>query len=143
MPRGTPDPARLFRLSRTGLLPSLASAFQPLIPLILQAFFGSPLPQLPGFPDHWFGLFRVRSPLLTESLLFSFPAVTKMFQFTAFPPIWLWIHHMVPGLLLRVGSPIRISTGQWLFAPHRGFSQLITSFVGSWCLGIHPMPLLA
>ena len=30
-----------------------------------------------------FGLFRVRSPLLTESLLFSFPAGTKMFQFPA------------------------------------------------------------
>lgn len=31
-----------------------------------------------------FALFRVHSPLLTESLLLSFPAVTKMFQFTAF-----------------------------------------------------------
>ena len=31
-----------------------------------------------------FALFGFRSPLLTESLLLSFPAVTKMFQFTAF-----------------------------------------------------------
>ena len=31
-----------------------------------------------------FGLFPVRSPLLGESLLFSFPAGTKMFQFPAF-----------------------------------------------------------
>ena len=30
----------------------------------------------------WFGLFPVRSPLLGKSLLFSFPRVTKMFQFT-------------------------------------------------------------
>ena len=30
------------------------------------------------------GLFRFRSPLLTESQLISFPAVTKMFQFSAF-----------------------------------------------------------
>jgi hypothetical protein len=29
-----------------------------------------------------FGLFPVRSPLLGKSLLFSFPEVTKMFQFT-------------------------------------------------------------
>ena len=29
----------------------------------------------------WFGLFRFRSPLLTESLLFSFPPGTQMFQF--------------------------------------------------------------
>ena len=32
----------------------------------------------------WFGLFPVRSPLLRESLLFSFPAGTKMFQFPAY-----------------------------------------------------------
>ena len=34
-------------------------------------------------PDAVFGLFPVRSPLLGESLLFSFPAGTKMFQFPA------------------------------------------------------------
>ena len=34
----------------------------------------------------WFGLFPVRSPLLGESLLFSFPAGTKMFQFPALAP---------------------------------------------------------
>ena len=33
---------------------------------------------------HRFRLFPVRSPLLRESLLFSFPGVTKMFQFTPF-----------------------------------------------------------
>jgi hypothetical protein len=32
----------------------------------------------------WFGLFRVRSPLLTESLLLSFPPGTEMFQFPGF-----------------------------------------------------------
>ena len=31
-----------------------------------------------------FRLIPVRSPLLRKSLLLSFPAVTKMFQFTAF-----------------------------------------------------------
>ena len=31
-----------------------------------------------------FGLFRLRSPLLTESRFLSFPAGTKMFQFPAF-----------------------------------------------------------
>ena len=35
-------------------------------------------------PEGGFGLVRVRSPLLTESLLLSFPPVTKMFQFTGF-----------------------------------------------------------
>ena len=42
-------------------------------------------PTTPTTPKrHWFGLFRVRSPLLAESQLFSLPAGTKMFQFPAF-----------------------------------------------------------
>ena len=41
-------------------------------------------PTTPVMPKHnRFGLFPVRSPLLGESLLFSFPAGTKMFQFPA------------------------------------------------------------
>ena len=32
-----------------------------------------------------FDLFRFRSPLLTESLLISFPSGTKMFYFPEFP----------------------------------------------------------
>ena len=39
---------------------------------------------LPGLTHIRFRLFPVRSPLLGESLLFSFPAGTKMFQFPAF-----------------------------------------------------------
>ena len=42
-------------------------------------------PTTPTMPKHrWFGLFPLRSPLLGESLLFSSPAGTKMFQFPAF-----------------------------------------------------------
>ena len=39
------------------------------------------------------------------------------------------------------GSPIRRSTGQVICAPHRGLSQLVTSFVGFLCQGIHRVPL--
>ena len=35
-----------------------------------------------------------------------------------------------------MGFPIGTSTGQWIFAPLRSFSQLIASFFASWCLGI-------
>ena len=35
----------------------------------------------PGVQVHRFRLLRVRSPLLTESLLFSLPQGTEMFQF--------------------------------------------------------------
>jgi hypothetical protein len=39
-----------------------------------------------------------------------------------------------------VGCPIRISTDQRLLAAPRGFSQRATSFIASWCQGIHRMP---
>ena len=39
-----------------------------------------------------------------------------------------------------VGCPIRISTDQSLLAAPHGFSQRATSFVASWCQGIHRMP---
>ena len=41
---------------------------------------------LPGLPRARFSLFRFRSPLLTESPVFSLPTGTKMFHFPAFPP---------------------------------------------------------
>src|SRR3954466_10862149 len=43
-------------------------------------------PVLQPHPDEsgWFGLVRVRSPLLTESLSLSLPPGTEMFQFPGF-----------------------------------------------------------
>ena len=49
-------------------------------------------PLWPAFPDGSgsnsaaTGLVRVRSPLLAESLLMSFPPATEMFQFAGFAP---------------------------------------------------------
>lgn len=45
--------------------------------------------------------------------------------------------------LLVMGCPIRIFPGLCLFAAHRNFSQLTTSFFGSWRQGIHRMPFPA
>ncbi len=45
-------------------------------------------PNRPYNPDvhaRWFGLFRVRSPLLAESLLFSLPGGTEMVHFPPLP----------------------------------------------------------
>lgn len=39
-----------------------------------------------------------------------------------------------------VGCPIRTSTDQRPLAAPRGFSQRATSFIASWCQGIHRMP---
>ena len=44
---------------------------------------------------------------------------------------------------VHVGSPIQKSVDPWIFAPPHGFSQLITSFFGSQCLGIRPALFLA
>ena len=35
-----------------------------------------------------------------------------------------------------MGFPIRKSPDQWIFAPPRSLSQLVASFIGSWCQGI-------
>ena len=43
--------------------------------------------------------------------------------------------------LSKVGFPIRKSTDHRLFAPHRRLSQRTTSFIASYCQGIHQMPL--
>ena len=45
------------------------------------------------------------------------------------------------GKRLPPGSPIRRSAGRRVSAPHRGLSQLVTSFVGFLCQGIHRVPL--
>ena len=43
----------------------------------------------------------------------------------------------------QTGCPIRKSSDQGLFAPPRGLSQLITSFIASYSQGIHHPPFFA
>ncbi len=96
---------------------------------------------LPGITRDWFGLIRFRSPLLPESLLFSLPAGTEMFHFPAFPPHCLCVQQRVTAhdgcRVSPFGHP-RIKAR--LTAP-RGLSWPPTSFIGSWCQGIHRAPL--
>ena len=91
----------------------------------------------------WFGLVRVRSPLLAESLLISFPEGTEMFHFPSFAAPGLCIQPGAAPILLDAGCPIRKSTDRRSLAAPRGLSQLTTSFITSWRQGIHRMPLLA
>ena len=65
-----------------------------------------------------------------------------MFQFGRFPT-YTYVFSIRSVILHHGGFPIRISAGQGLFAAHRSFSQLVTSFVGSWCQGIPLMLFLA
>ena len=101
-------------------------------------------PLRPDFPERSapprFGLFPGRSPLLGESLLFSFPQGTKMFQFP-----WLASTAKMPWMsgLGPTGCPIRIPRGQGPFAPNPGFSQLTASFIASESQGIRRAPFNA
>ena len=73
-----------------------------------------------------FGLVPFRSPLLGESLLFSFPPPTWMFRFGGFAP--------TDGgycASSAVGCPIRASADPWLLAPPRGLSRPAAPFVAS------------
>jgi hypothetical protein len=98
--------------------------------------------RLPAITRTRFSLFRFRSPLLAESRLFSLPVGNEMFHFPTFPPLTLCVQVRVTGhdscRVSPFGNP-RITAR--LAAP-RGLSQPPTSFIGSWCQGIHRAPLL-
>ena len=123
VPRATQDTATLHQGSCTQLSCSMAA--------LSRAFHSPDALRRRG------GLFPVRSPLLGESLLFSFPAGTKMFQFPALASISDGCHPF-----RMTGCPIRRSADQRLCAPPRGFSQLVTSFIASESLGIRRAPFL-
>src|SRR6476660_5119872 len=75
------------RASSTGLSPSLVGLSRRLrlrADLITSRVAPETAPQPRPYCYGRFGLFRVRSPLLTESRLISLPAGTEMFHFPAF-----------------------------------------------------------
>ena len=91
--------------------------------LPLQSRFIYRSPTTPKMPKHlWFRLFPVRSPLLRESLLFSFPPGNEMFQFPGFASDIIGYH------VAMVGCPIRRSPDDRLFAPTRSLSQLVAAY---------------
>ena len=94
------------RISSTGLAPSMTGLSRPFDYTYrcccwFSAQLKSPatptMQRLKAITHGRFGLFRVRSPLLTESLLFSLPVGTEMFHFPTFPLSSLYIQLEVPG----------------------------------------------
>src|SRR6266404_9917433 len=81
----------------------------------------------------WFRLFRVRSPLLTESRFLSFPGGTEMFQFPPFAT------HAYGFSVRPFGDP---GIDARLTAPP-GLSQSSTPFIASWRQDIPHTPLVA
>ena len=76
-----------------------------------------------------FGLLPLRSPLLRESLLISFPELLRWFTSLSMTPAGYFIHPSGTRRLRHAGYPIRTSMNHRICAPPHGFSQLITSFV--------------
>ena len=95
----------------------------------------------PRFPArsffHWF--IRVRSPLLTESLLLSFPVSTEMFQFSTFALCAYAFSTKYPCGWVAPFRDSKITA--WLPAP-LDLSQVPTSFIASGRQDIHRVPLL-
>lgn len=92
-----------------------------------------PVLQPPQDKSRGFRLFRVRSPLLTESLLLSFPPGTEMFQFPGLAAVTYVFSDSQfghPGINARLTTP-------------PGLSQFSTPFIASWRLGIPHTPLVA
>ena len=120
-----PDLPRILRLHRAFLTPRPVNSQVKPGPTTLR------MQRLSALTHTQFGLIRVRSPLLTESLLFSLPVGTEMFHFPTFPPTALCVQAEVTGhdssWVPPFGHPritARLPTPQ-------GLSQAPTSFIGS------------
>ena len=79
VPRATQVYATIINIIHKGLSPAMARLSKLFCIMIITDHAYPTTPQRPKPP--WFGLIPVRSPLLGESLLFSLPPGTKMFQF--------------------------------------------------------------
>jgi hypothetical protein len=76
-----------------------------------------------------FGLVRVRSPLLTESQLISFPTGTEMFQFSVFASGGLYIQPSITTLSSGRVAPFGHSGINGCSTPAPDLSQSATSFI--------------
>jgi hypothetical protein len=86
---------------------------------------------LPGITRNGFSLIRFRSPLLSESRLFSLPVGTEMFHFPTFPPHALYIQARVTGHDSSWVSPFGHPRITARLPTPQGLSQAPTSFIGS------------
>ena len=127
MSRGTLDPALLTRLSLTGLSPSLAG-FPKTILLNLSDQLRGPNPGMHAFR---FGLFRFRSPLLTESLVVFSSSGYLDVSVHRVPPAYLWIQYAVTEVLSAgfphsdISGSMDICSSPKLFAAYHVFHRLL------------------
>ena len=126
-------------ISTTGLAPSMTGLSRPFVYIASCCCWSAdqrrspttPIMQrLPAITHDRFGLFRVRSPLLTESLLFSLPVGTEMFHFPTFPLSALYIQMEITGHYSSWVSPFGNPRIKARLTAPRGLSQPTTSFIG-------------
>ena len=135
---GTLDTRLLQHISTTGLLPSLVGSSKP-----LRLYAASILQVLTPFVRRQSVWALSRSLAATKKIDVSFSSSGYLdVSVHRVPSLTLCIYVRVIRLLVP-GFPIRISMDQSLLTAPHGFSQLTTSFFGSWCQGIHPALLLA
>ena len=135
--RGTRDPRPLFLHFAYRGLTSYAGPFHGLR-LCFLSFLRVPQPRTlkyglgsPLFARRYWG----------DRFYFLFLRLLRCFTSPGCPPLPMY-SVMDIQVLPCMGCPIRIPPGRCLFAALRSFSQLTASFLGSWRLGIHRMPVL-
>ena len=114
----------------------------PFQTLQLACWFVTPCdgPYNPIVQARWFGLFRVRSPLLAESLLFSIPAGTEMVHFPALSSARLCIQRGIPQHDSRWVAPFgnpRVEAYLQLTGAYRSLSRP-SSTLGAKAFTVHP-----
>ena len=125
--RPTWDPARVVGHFGYGALTPCGRPFQsvPLCPSNPTSRSRNPRGQAP-----WFGLLRVRSPLLAKSLLFSLPPGTEMFHFPGCRAGGLWIDPASTAISggglphSEIHGSKRVGRSPWLIAASRVLRRL-------------------
>ena len=138
MSRGTLDPASLALPSLTGLSPSPAGLSRTVL-LGSQVEYAVRTPECSHSGLGSSGSARRYS---RNHCCFLFLRLLRCFSSPGSPPhpirAYLLIFRYGYMESVHVGFPIQRSVDHRIFAPPHGFSQLITSFVGSQCQGIRP-----
>ena len=127
MSRGTLDTAMSLELSRTGLSPSLVGFPKTILLSIVDQLYGPN----PGVHALRFGLFRVRSPLLTEShVVFSSSGYLDVsVHRVPFHTLWIgvWIHEVCSCRFPHsdICGSLCICHSPQLFAAYHVFHRLL------------------
>ena len=127
MSRGTLDTALSTSLSCTGLSPSLAGLSRT----VLLGSLNHNCSPNPGMHASRFGLFRFRSPLLSESMFSFFSSGYLDVSVHRVPSVWLWIHHTVTEVCSagfphsEIAGSMDICSSPTLIAAYHVFHRLL------------------